>query len=293
MSNKKIVLPKKTLDIHILGENTTWAAICSPSHELPDWLIESPASRGLAQHDIAHCGIMHANAPFEIVRYDQSGTFMLACLKGVGEILCEGSWKKIQPGHACLLPPWITNAFHCVSGSSWEFVWVRYSESRERNPIVSINSPIFGKFDGARLQSAVQGLFMEAKSESSPAIMSLWSELIHSYVIQFAQPHKKDDRLWKLWRAVESSPNYPWSLITLSDKACMSSEHLRRVSMKEIGRSPMQQVTFIRMEKAARMLLMSEEKIDTISKAVGYESVTSFTAIFKKWMGCNPSEYRL
>jgi AraC-like DNA-binding protein len=279
-------------DIHILGDKTQWRACYCGLENRPDWLSKAANCPELKQHDIAHCGIMKAQSPFEIVRYDQSGTFMLLCLGGAGEIICDGRWKKIRTGYACLLPPWNTNAFRAISDTTWEFVWVRYTESRERNPIISCNSPTIGKFEVTSLKSAIDGLFSEAITECCPSTMKLWINLIHSYVMRFAKPHQMDDKLWKLWRAVESSPSFPWSLNSLSEKACMSREHLRRVSSKVIGRSPMQQVTFIRLEIASRMISTTDEKIEAIAAAVGFSSVQSFTTTFHKWMGRKPSDFR-
>lgn len=283
---------RRTEDVHILGSSTTWEAILGADKKVPEWLEGSPVSRELARHQIAHVGIMKARAPFRIVRHDQSGTFLMACLSGEGEVLSDGEWRTIRAGHACLMPPWVMNALQCKPGGSWEFAWIRYLESRETNPVVSAHSPVFGKYDGEPLRHGIAGLRAEALADTAPATMGLWSELIHSYVMRFAQPHRRDSRLWKLWKAVDEAPARGWSLQELADEVSVSREHLRRISAKELGRSPMQQVTFIRMQKAARMLATSEEKIETVCRAVGYSSVQTFSSTFLKWMGRRPSAHR-
>jgi hypothetical protein len=109
------------------------------------------------------------------------------------------------------------NAFHCKPGGTWEFAWVRYLESRETNPVVSAHSPVFGKYEGEPLRHGIAGLRAEALAEAAPATMGLWSELIHGYVMRFAQPHRRDSRLWKLWKAVDEAPARAWSLHELAD----------------------------------------------------------------------------
>jgi AraC-like DNA-binding protein len=283
---------RQSEDVHVLGASTTWEAVLGAEKTAPDWLGGSPVSRELARHSIAHAGIMKARAPFRIVRHDQSGTFLMACLRGEGEVLSDGGWRVIRAGQACLMPPWVMNSFHCKPGGTWEFAWVRYLESRETNPVVSAHSPVFGKYDGEPLRHGISGLRAEALDTAAPAAMGLWSELINGYVTRFAQPHRRDSRLWKLWKAVDDAPARSWSLNELAEVVAMSSEHLRRICAKELGRSPMQQVTFIRMQKASHLLATSEEKIETVCRAVGYSSVQTFSTTFLKWMGRRPSEHR-
>jgi YesN/AraC family two-component response regulator len=48
----------------------------------------------------------------------------------------------------------------------------------------------------------------------------------------------------------------------------------------------------VRMEKAAGLLVSTEHTVDEISYKVGYENPESFARLFKKTMGCTPTEYR-
>jgi transcriptional regulator GlxA family with amidase domain len=122
--------------------------------------------------------------------------------------------------------------------------------------------------------------------------MHLWTELIHSYVLRFAQPHQSDARLWKLWEAVQQALDHPWTLDELATRACLSKEHLRKVCRRELGRTPMQQVTFMRMQHARHLLSTTREKVESISRQAGYANPFTFSNTFKKWIGWRPSEFR-
>ena len=54
----------------------------------------------------------------------------------------------------------------------------------------------------------------------------------------------------------------------------------------------MHQVTFLRMRRAASLLAATQDKIGTISQAIGYQNPFVFSNTFKKWIGWRPSEYR-
>ena len=256
------------------------------------WIRESPLCPLLAQHHIAHVGVLEAREPFGISRPDQSGTFMLACFGGSGLVRADGQWKKVSEGNACLLPPFVTNAMKATGSEPWRICWVRYRESRESNPVVSAASPVLGTYDPMPLLHAIQGLHAEMKGSATPAVQHLWTELIQSYVLRFAQPHQADSRLWKLWESVQKSLDHQWTLEELASRACVCKEHLRRLCRSELGRSPMQHVTFLRMQHARHLLATTDEKVESITREIGYTNPHTFSNTFKKWIGWRPSEHR-
>jgi AraC-like DNA-binding protein len=84
----------------------------------------------------------------------------------------------------------------------------------------------------------------------------------------------------------------PWNLDRLAARCHLSTEHLRRLCRRELGRSPMHQVIYLRMQLAAKLLATTDDKIETIAHEVGYENPFVFSTTFKKWVGWRPSDYR-
>ena len=289
---KKPAITDTANDVHVFGEATRYLTVRANLSEERTWLSDAPVCSLLSQHHMAHVGIMRAAPPFEVVRGDQSGTFMLACFAGEGVVLADGAWRRIRKGQACLLPPFVKNSLKCLPGKSWEFAWVRYEESRERVPIVSALSPVSGAFDAAPLKAAIEGLHAESAGVHAASALNHWTELVHQYVLRFAQPHQQDERLWRLWQRVDADLAKRWSLTDFAGIACMSEEHLRRLCLKELGRSPMRHLTFLRLQRARHLLSVTDDKVEVISRAVGFESAFSFSNTFKQWIGWRPSEYR-
>ena len=279
-------------DINRFGSRTRYCVVVGNADDERHWLNNQPACPVLAQHHIAHVGLMEARKPFEIVRHDQSGTYMMACHEGSGQVLVDGNWQIMKAGQAYLLPPFVMNAFRCESNEAWKFTWVRYREGGERQPILFAHSPVSSVYDGAPLKRAVEGLHAEASGMADPGTMQLWVDLIQSYVMRFAEPYKTDDRLGRVWNAVDANPGAHWTLYELAELATMSEEHLRRLCKQQLGRSPIQHVTFLRMHRASRLLATTDEKVETIAREVGYRNPFTFSTTFKKWVGWRPSEYR-
>jgi len=279
-------------DIHRFGRHTRYRVVVGGGDDQRDWLQGQPVCPVLVQHEMAHLGLMEARKPFEVVRHDQSGTYMMACDEGSGRVLVDGNWVTMKAGQACLLPPFVMNAFRCDSDKPWKFSWVRYRESRGRQPILFSHSPVLAAYDGAPLRRAIQGLHAEVSGAGDPGTMQLWVDLIQTYVMRFAEPYRTDDRLGRVWSAVDKKPGAPWTLAELAGLAAMSEEHLRRLCKQQLGRSPMQHVTFLRMHRASYLLATTDEKVETIAREVGYQNPFTFSTTFKKWVGWRPSEFR-
>jgi AraC-like DNA-binding protein len=279
-------------ETHIHGPDTDLRVVRAGDGDRRGWLRGAPVCATLSQHRIAHAGVMTARHPYRIVRMHQSGLYFLSCVGGEGRVLVDGRWQKCAAGMSVALPPFMVNAFHAVKGREWKCCWVRYEMQPEQKPILSSSSPVLARFGGRGLYHAISGLIEESSSSAQPAAMFHWVELIQGCVERFAQPWQQDDRLWRLWEMVSKDVGRDWTLQELAHQAHVSSEHLRRLCRRALGRSPMHHVIWLRMRKAAELLSTTNLKIETISHEVGYQNPFVFSNTFKKWIGWRPSEHR-
>ena len=264
--------------------------IVGPTTE--EWVVTAKDCPELAGHFIKHVGVADAAAPHEMVRMKLSGAYLMASLEGEGQILLDGRWRICPKGLACMAPPHALHAFHASAGKRWQFCWVRYEQPRELKPIILAMAPVLAKFDGRALASAIMGLRAECEGMREARAVQQWVELIQMYVLRFAQPWRPDDRLGRLWIAVGESPGENWTLAKLARMAHSSEEHLRRLCQRELGRSPMRQVTHLRMQHAIRLLQSTDDTIESVASAVGYANPYVFSNSFKKWTGRRPSAFR-
>lgn len=280
------------VDTDLFGSRTRLMGIRVDRSDPRAWLVGFPTCALLNQHQIAHVGICHARPPYRIVRDHQGGTYFLACIKGQGRLLIDGRWEDCRAGMACLLPPRIRNAFHASPGQTWEFCWVRYQQPQQQRPLSTAASPVLARFDADPLRASIEGLYAESGTTASPALMHHWVELIQGYVMRFAQPLQEDNRLWQLWETVSQDLARKWTLGELANACHLSAEHLRRLCRQQMGRSPMRQVTYLRMQHAGELLATTNQKIEAIAASVGYENPFVFSSTFKKWIGWRPSQFR-
>ena len=72
----------------------------------------------------------------------------------------------------------------------------------------------------------------------------------------------------------------------------MSESSLRRFFRQDVGRSFVELVREIRLQKACMLLQNTEMQVSDIAAQVGYESEGYFYRLFKNQYGVTPLEYR-
>lgn len=279
-------------DVTVFGPRTRMRGVRAPNIESRSWLESFPVCQALNQYQMIHIGIEETRTPMRIVRTKQTTTYFLACIGGQGSVLVDGRWRICREGFACLLPAHTLNAFQAVPGKPWEFCWVCYQQPSRQRPIANVTTPVMAEYNPLPLRSAILGLMYECNGPAQPTLIQEWTDLVHAYVLRFAQPSDQPDQLRLLWERVAGHLGDEWSLTRLAREAGYSNEHLRRLCQRQMGRSPMHQVTYLRMRRAAELLATTEKTIESISQEVGYQNPFVFSNAFTKWIGWRPSEYR-
>lgn len=256
------------------------------------WVLEVGQCPALAVHRMARLGIDEAVEPYQRVRLQPGGSFIMVCISGTGRVLLDGRWHHLGAGWACMAPPRVPNAFQALPGKPWRFCWVRFDEPSYVTPCVSAFSPVKVRVDTEQWLRLWEGLCSEHISSGDPKLIYHWLELLHHHVRRLAEPWRKDDRLRGLWLMIEQRLAEDWTLTSLAKEAHMSEEHFRRLCWRELGRSPMAHLTALRMDAAKRLLTSTADKQEAIAQNVGYHSAMAFSRAFKRWASCSPSEYR-
>lgn len=83
----------------------------------------------------------------------------------------------------------------------------------------------------------------------------------------------------------------PINLDVISGKAFFSSYHFIRLFNKIYGKTPHQYLIRVRIDKA-KMLLRTAMPVQQVCFAVGFDSVGSFSTLFKKITSLSPSQFQ-
>ncbi|MBX7185100.1 MAG: AraC family transcriptional regulator [Vicinamibacteria bacterium] len=91
---------------------------------------------------------------------------------------------------------------------------------------------------------------------------------------------------------LDASIDAPFDLGAVARAARMAPHHFHRTFRSVFGRTPFGYVTEGRVRRARRLLIEHDWDVVEVCAAVGYESVSSFTRLFKRETGRTPAAFR-
>lgn len=101
------------------------------------------------------------------------------------------------------------------------------------------------------------------------------------------------NRLHKAKDYINSNPGEKIDLELLAKVSFLSPHHLLRKFRSAFAITPHQYLTQVRLQKAKEMLINSPNPVTEICNDVGFESLSSFSMLFKKHFLQSPENYRL
>jgi len=72
----------------------------------------------------------------------------------------------------------------------------------------------------------------------------------------------------------------------------ISPRHLNRLFKQETGKTVIEMAHKIRIEKAKKFLVESDEKVINVAMRVGYDDPAFFSRLFRRIVGCSPGKYK-
>lgn len=107
-----------------------------------------------------------------------------------------------------------------------------------------------------------------------------------------ATAHRKAEDVKKCISYMEENYKNKITLAELADLVHMNPNYFCNYFKKQTGVTPFQQLNYIRIKNAAKMLKQNEDSIADVAIACGFENVSFFIRKFKEIRGCTPSAYR-
>ncbi|MDU0199633.1 helix-turn-helix domain-containing protein [Paenibacillus sp. MAH-36] len=128
----------------------------------------------------------------------------------------------------------------------------------------------------------------QMREESLNVLDSLYAGLLEA---QDRRQHAATIRdMRKFIEEEYANPNM--SLDYLSATFNINSKYVSKLFKEETGQKFVDFLIDIRIQAAQRLLTESQAPMQEVAEQIGYTSAISFSRVFKKVMGCSPSEYR-
>src|SRR5436190_21109271 len=100
------------------------------------------------------------------------------------------------------------------------------------------------------------------------------------------------DRLCRARRFIDESYHLPLNLAEISKQACLSRYHFLRLFREKFETTPHQYLIRKRIEKAKELLRVRSLSVTDVCFEVGFESLGSFSSLFRRCVGDAPVAYR-
>lgn len=147
--------------------------------------------------------------------------------------------------------------------------------------------------------NATQGTGYELLSKS--CILQLW-KLIYDmlsdssateYNISSHSTNLDDQRVRQAILYIRKHFMEPVTLDEIADSILVSKSECCRCFKRAIGMSPFEYLMKYRIEESTRRMRTNpQESISEIAGSVGFNNTSYYNKVFKKFMGCTPTEYR-
>lgn len=257
-----------------------------------EWVIDGHDIPPLRDRQITFLGVSEAREGFSFGTRGWPCGQIMVCLSGRGRVKVGDRWHTCGAGDAYLTPAMVPHAYNAVRGVPWVVAWVTFNPPHQKTPLADLRQATLVKADPQPLYHLLMGLYYEQLTRRDLVLLEGWAESIEQLLHRFSPSLSDAGRLWPVWHAVDANPAGPWSVDLLGEVIGMSGEHLRRLCIKHLGRTPMAQVTLMRMRRAATLLRSSQLKVDLIAEQLGYADRFSFAVAFKRLYRISPAAFR-
>ena len=116
---------------------------------------------------------------------------------------------------------------------------------------------------------------------------------LNQYVHEVKKPDSKHkDYGEKIKKYIKENLDKRLTLQNLCDEFKLSHGQINRIFREELEQSFQAYIREARLEKAKELLLSTDLPVSEIAKQVGHPGHALFDKLFKKYVGCTPTEYR-
>jgi len=227
----------------------------------------------------------------------------LHCVKGNGQLIIEGNVYRISEEMGFFLCPNVPHEYFAVT-QPWTTYWLTF-DGPALDPLFDLLN--IGKWNIFHISSlqTLEGLLNEiylSICSESPLKLVECSSLLYQFLIKLracVQPDLLSNALspYKQLQPVINymEQNYFLSL-SLNDMAAIikvTPYHLCRLFRRAFHMTPFQYLTRLRIQKAKEYLIqVPGATVKEASQKVGYSDVSYFCAVFKKYEGVTPAEFK-
>ena len=272
---------------------------------LPEFLIReiqnNPFYSQLYLTDIGY----YPNARYHyIIRKEGCSQYILIyCTEGKGWFSVDGKRTNVNANQFFVIPEGVSHSYGSSNNDPWSIYWVHFNGTQasyflENNRTNHISPSKISRIDDRIqlfeeiIQNLEMGYSLENVHYANICLLHFLASF--KYISQFRQIRRIrekdliDDTIYFMKEFVHEK----LTLKTIASEIGLSPSQYSLVFRRKTGRSPMDYLLHLRIQKACQFLDATDFRIKEIALKVGYDDPYYFSRIFKKVMGTSPVNYR-
>jgi AraC-like DNA-binding protein len=217
---------------------------------------------------------------------------LVYCTSGQGYFSFEnGTVMNYRAGEAVAIPP---NERHANSSSEGftNIHLVMQDPTFPYRTAFRVNDDTDG---GLRMAFAQAKIYYQADMRKRELVLSALGELITSYMIVYRSNLDYSEPVERIRSGIIRNYSRPdFALEEVIRERPFHYDYLRKLFKKEVGVTPLEYMTGLRMKNAESLLsaMWSREfTVAEIAQMCGFEDALYFSRVFKKYYGCSPTNF--
>lgn len=210
---------------------------------------------------------------------------------------------ELRPGEMVLVPPGVPHrAFSRTKRFTLGSIHFDVRLAGRQDVFELLTPPPFQRVeDGSRLDRYLR-MAMEEFDRPDPTearlMLAAWGRLVALELLRdnadrgLLRHRALDPLVAELMEQLNADYQAPFTLDELAARAGYSAQHLNRLFRREVGMTPLQYLTRLRMDHAAAMLVDGRLTVRAVGERVGYDDPYYFSRVFKQHFGRSPAQYR-
>lgn len=229
---------------------------------------------------------------YDVRRHTHEHWELVYCTSGEGSFSFEnGTVMNYRQGDVVAIPP---HEAHANSGPVG-FTNIHITMEEPSYPYRTV----FKVTDDE--EKSLRTVFLQAKTyymtdiKKRELVLAALGDLIAAYIVVLRSNAEFSEPVEQIRSSIRRNfSRTDYALDAVIREMPFHYDYLRKLFKKEMGMSPLEYMTNLRMKTAEKLLTAmwtNEYTISEIAQMCGYEDALYFSRVFKKYYGCSPSNF--
>lgn len=216
---------------------------------------------------------------------------------GAGMLKIGGGELPQNPGSIFLIAPGVPHEYH-PQNDMWETAWVVFRGAHILELMTELGFGEWNERSGAEL-SGMERIFSRIMSAASDPLgggercsLLAYEYILEARAVLLGGVKRTGGQADHAVEYIEGHFSEDITLERLAELTGVSLQHFCRIFRAQTGMRPMEYLARKRVSEAKRLLGSTGKSVAEIAELTGYRDPTYFGAVFRKYEGTTPTEYR-